>query len=147
MATDQEKLIIIKNTRNGVIYASPKSKSSDGRAAKGVVFQKGNTEVPLNVWEDLKKTLGKEIKSGELVEVTVEKDNGQSGAAKKVVKSNAEFKDLSTDEQLEVISETMDTKTLKKWAKMKKLDAAVVVAAKEQIEKIENWTPDSEGEE
>lgn len=147
MAIGQEKLILIKNTRNGVIYASPKSKSADGRAAKGVVFQKGNTEVPLNVWEDLKKTLVTEISSGELVEVIVEKDNGQSGAAKKVVTSNAEFKDLSADEQLEVIAETMDTNTLKRWAKLKKLDAAVVVAAKEQIEKIKNWTPDSEGEE
>lgn len=143
-AGKEEKFVLIKNTRDGVIFATPKSANAGGRAAKGIVFQKGTTEVLADDWEALRPTLKTELASGEIVEMTVERDNGQTGAAKKVIETNADFKALEVEEQIEVIADTMDTKTLKKWSKMKGLDASVVVAAKDQIEKIKNWTPESD---
>lgn len=119
------------------------SKTTNGAIVKTVSILPGHNEIEDDDWEGIKSQLQSKIDAGhmEVVEEEVVKEieleNGKTKNKKSIV---TKLNELESETALEIVENTFDLKTLKKWKKSETRDE-IRAAISDQIEFVKDPNP------
>ena len=125
-----------KNNRVKVIPLTDKGKAASKVKKSNIILLPGINDIPDTLWKVLKeyKSIKASIERGDIEEVEKKVSTGNSGQKKTITT----FKELPQKEAEELISQTVNLQTLKKWKKQD-TRSDIRVAIEDRIKEIKNY--------